>query len=135
MEAGISGCWAHLSSPWLLAGPAADSSVLSKASQQSCSGRPGGSVLAAALLRCHPAPPLADAPLCKVSVRQQCSCRCCSSAASRLPVTHDMLAPSRRGGARPLHPFPQGDSGDHLSLRCRVMGFIQEREEEYKFFM
>lgn len=29
----------------------------------------------------------------------------------------------------------QGDSGDHLQLRQRVMEYVEEREEEYKFFM
>ena len=29
----------------------------------------------------------------------------------------------------------QGEGGDHLGLRCRVMDYIQERQEEYQFFM
>lgn len=29
----------------------------------------------------------------------------------------------------------QGDGGDHLQLRQQVMDFIEEREEEYRFFM
>lgn len=41
-------------------------------------------------------------------------------------------------GPTPLLPMPgppQGNGGDHLQLRQRVMDYVEEREEEYKFFM
>lgn len=41
------------------------------------------------------------------------------------------------GTAHPTACLPplQGEGGDHLQLRQRVMGYVEEREEEYKFFM
>ncbi|KAL4438223.1 hypothetical protein ABPG77_010584 [Micractinium sp. CCAP 211/92] len=29
----------------------------------------------------------------------------------------------------------EGEGGDHMALRCRVMDFIRDREEEYRFFI
>lgn len=36
---------------------------------------------------------------------------------------------------RALLPTWQGEGGDHLALRGRVMDHIAEREEQYRFFM
>ncbi len=63
--------------------------------------------------------------------QQQHACRACS-----------LYVPVQLGMQRsPVSELPscllplQGEGGDHLQLRQRVMGYVEEREEEYKFFM
>lgn len=48
---------------------------------------------------------------------------------------HPCHGPTCRPLLAPSACCPQGKGGDHLALRCRIMDFIRDREEEYRFFM
>lgn len=43
--------------------------------------------------------------------------------------------PNMPAAAGPAACCLQGEGGDHMALRCRIMDFIRDREEEYRFFM